>query len=107
MDKLSIMRGARDADTLDLAKEIRDIAPDALDLLKNIITGEGDGEKASIALRARTAESNLDRAGYAAPKRLLTENIHGHFTSEDIENLKKRAAANDDVVDAEFEEATG
>ncbi len=104
MDKLSIMRGARDANTIDLAKEIRETAPDALKLLQDIISGNGDGDNASINLRARTSEGMLDRAGYAAPKKLLTENLHGFFTSEDIAELKKRAKANDDVVDAEFKE---
>jgi len=34
-EKLALMRGARDADTIDIAKEIKEIAPEALNLLKN------------------------------------------------------------------------
>jgi len=40
--QIDIMRGARDADTIDIAKRIRENAPKALDLLETIIDDRGD-----------------------------------------------------------------
>jgi len=103
--QIDIMRGARDADTIDIAKRIRENAPKALDLLETII--EDRGETYPISLAARTSESMLDRGGYAAPKRL--EAVVAHFTSEEIEDLKRKAleSGRDSgmVIETEFEEA--
>lgn len=99
-DKLTIMKGARDADTIDLSKEIRDSAPDALGLLKDIIRGDNEGAGANLPLRAKTAESMMDRAGYAAPQRKQVESIHYTLTKEEIDGIKEKAKNSGDVVDA-------
>ncbi len=90
--QLSIMGAARDADTIDLAREIREKAPEALKLLYGII--EDNGETNSMSLAAKTAENWMDRAGYGAPKRI--EALVAHLTAEEIEGIKKSA-----VIDAE------
>lgn len=90
--QLSIMGAARDADTIDLAREIREKAPKALELLEGII--EDNGTTHSMALAAKTAENWMDRAGYGAPKRI--EALVAHLTAEEIEGIKKSA-----VIDAE------
>lgn len=90
--QLSIMGAARDADTIDLAREIREKAPKALELLEGII--KDNGATHSIALAAKTAENWMDRAGYGAPKRI--EALVAHLTAEEIEGIKKSA-----VIDAE------
>ena len=103
-NQLAIMRGARDAETLDISKRIRENAPKALELLEHII--EDHGETYSMALAAKTAESMLDRGGYAAPKKF--EGLVAHFTKEEIEQLKSEAVdeglKSGTVVDGEFEE---
>lgn len=106
--QLDLMRGARDAETLDVAIRIRENAPEALALLEDII--EDHGETHGIALAARTAESMLDRGGYAAPKKL--EGVIAHFTKDEIEELKRQAveASRDAgmIIDAEeVEEVAG
>ena len=102
--QLDLMRGARDAETLDIAIRIRENAPEALALLEDIIEDHGDTH--GIALAARTAESMLDRGGYAAPKKL--EGVVAHFTGEEITKLKQEAldASQDSglVIDGEVEE---
>jgi len=104
--QLDLMRGARDAETIDVAIRIRDICPGALDLLEDII--DERGELGGVNLAARTAESMLDRGGYAAPKRV--EALVAHFTSEEIEELKKQAleSGRDSgmVIEAEAEEVS-
>lgn len=100
-DKLTIMRGARDAYTVDIARDIQEFAPTALKVLKDIVGGQGIGASASPALRAREANNWLDRAGHAPIKR--EEHLHGHLTRDDIEKIKDRALrANGPVVEAEY-----
>lgn len=96
-DKLAIMKAARDADTIDVAREIQEIAPAALELLKEIIGG--DVQDASIALRAKTAESMLDRAGHGAINRSQIQNVPYYLTEDEIEDLKRRADNSGDIVD--------
>lgn len=95
-DRLAIMNGARDAYTIDLARDIREFAPKCLDLLKEIISGdtEGVGQLASPALKARVAIDVLDRAGYAPVKNINMQSAHVHLTKEDIDQMKQRVLAN-------------
>jgi len=88
-ERLDILNAKRDQQTLDVAAHIDRIAPKSIQLLEDIITGTGDGVDAPISLRARTAENNLDRAGYGAVKKF--QGAVGHFTGEDIEKLKQEA----------------
>jgi hypothetical protein len=65
-----------------------------------IVKGKVDNEAVPAKVRAAHAENLLDRAGYSPPREIRSMNLHGHFTSEDIEALKKRAvnAASDVIV---------
>jgi len=105
-DKLELMRGARDAEMVDLGKEIREKAPKALKLLEEIIDGaKGLGTAASPALRAKTAENWMDRAGYPAQKTGSGIHLHAHFTAEEISDIKKRAIESGIVIDVgEYDE---
>lgn len=107
-DKLSIMKGARDAETLDLAKRIRENAPKSLKLLEEIIEGEVDGTPVGVTLRAREANTMLARAGYGPITNIKGAVAHAHFTGEDIKEIKKRAiesgVKSGVVVDADMEE---
>lgn len=102
-EKLSIMGGARDAYTVDIARDIQEFAPKALALLKDIVLGKGVGASASPALRAREANSFMDRAGFGAVRK--EQHVHAHLTAEEIDAIKERAlGANSPVVNAEFKE---
>ena len=90
-DQLSIMRGARDASTVDIARDIQEFAPEALELLKNVVRGDGVGANASVALQAREANNFMDRAGHSAVRKHDVRGIHALLTIEDIEGIKKRA----------------
>lgn len=90
-ERLSVMKGARDAETVDIAREIRQFAPIALDLLKRIIKGEREGELASPALKVSVAKDVLDRAGFAPVRNISMQSVHAHLTREDIEAIKQRA----------------
>jgi len=103
-EHVSILRGARDAETIDLAKEIKEIAPEAVRLLKDIIRGEGDGTNASIALRARESNNMLARVGHGVPHKIQAEVANYFLTSDDIMDIKRRALTNNDVVNVKAEE---
>ena len=107
-DNLAIMRAARDADTIDVARDIREKAPKALALLERIIDDEGETYPMSLA--AKTAESWLDRAGHGAIKTVKVAGAVAHFTAEEIMDLKR--AANEEarmagMIDVTPKEAEG
>ena len=90
-ERLDIMRGAAQADTVDLGKEIMELAPRALDLVREAIDGEaGD---LGVKEQLKCAERLLDRAGFAGTKTVvgIHAHQHNHFTPDDIEDIKRRA----------------
>lgn len=87
-EHLAIMGGAADADTVDISKRIQELAPQALDVLEEVMNAK---EQASLALRAKVAESLLDRAGHAAVRTIRSEGIHAHLTSNDLDKIRQRA----------------
>ena len=87
--QMSIMQGARDADALDVAIEIKRLAPLALQRLKEVLQDEA----AQARLRVDVAKDLLDRAGYAPIKQVEGKMFNVHLTAEDIEDIKARARA--------------
>lgn len=91
-EKLILMQAARDANCLDLAEQIKELAPIALGKVKDAITnGEVNGQIISGAEICKQANSILDRDQGKATQRVESRNIHGHFSIEDIEKMKERA----------------
>ncbi len=91
-DKLSLMKAARDAGTIDLAREIADLAPIALQRVKEALeTGMVLDKEVSAAGILKEANGMLDRDQGRAVQRVDTRNLHGHFTMEDIERIKEKA----------------
>jgi len=88
-DKIEIMRGARDADTVDLIKEIQDLAPKALDTLRGVM--DSTDPEIKVSQKIKVAESILDRAGFAPKKNIRAEHVHAHLTSDEITAIKMRA----------------
>jgi len=98
--RLEVMRGARDAEALDLAVEIKRFAPEAFQMLQKIMR-ESDSEKNQIVI----AMDAMDRAGYAPPKVIEGRFLHAHFTTEEIEDMKRRAKESGQVVEGELAES--
>ena len=91
-DKLAIMRAARDAGTIDLSKEIQDLAPIALLRIREALeSGKTLGKELSGSSILREANGVLDREIGKPTQTINTRNIHGHFTAEDLERIKARA----------------
>ena len=85
--ELERLHGARDDETVNIAKRIEEFAPVALELLENIMTGKQPG--ASVALRAKVATGHLGRAGYGEVHKVHA--LHGYVTKDDLEEIKARA----------------
>ena len=84
--ELEIMHGAKDAETLDLRKRIDKISLKAHENLEELMnTGKVMGKEASVGQIIKSSESALDRAGWAAPKKLQMESTNFHFTPDDID----------------------
>jgi len=100
-DKIEIMQGARDAETLDVMAEIKKKLPAVLKLLSDVVDGTPGtiGELSSPSLRVSTAEKWLNRAGFPEQKPGVSMHLHGHFNAQDIEDIKKRAMESGQVVD--------
>lgn len=91
-DKLAILRAARDAGTIDLAREIQELAPIAVARLREVLeTGTVMGKEASAALILKEANAIMDREMGKAVQRVDTRNAHMHFGPEDLERIKQRA----------------
>lgn len=79
------MRAARDMDSIDVGKRIRELSVRAVEVMGELI----DDPLPNIQLGA--AKDILDRAGFAPIRTLRTENTSVHFTADEIMSIKQRA----------------
>ena len=93
--QLELMRGARDAETIDLAIEIRKNAPVAYKVLMEYLENPNFDPRQRITI----AMDQLDRAGFAAPKVIETRGTHLYLTADDIKEIKQRAMDNNMAID--------
>jgi len=98
-EQMLILNGTRDVETMDLKREIEEIIPDAVFLLKDIIRGQGQAQNASLTLRAKESNNMLARVGHGVPQKIQSESVNIQLTSKDILDIKRRAAENSDVID--------
>ena len=87
-EKLTVMMAERDASTIDLSRQIKEIAPKALEIIKdalnsNTLLGAKD--------RVKVAQDMLDRAGYSPVQLSMSANMNVHLTRDDLSELKARA----------------
>ena len=103
-DELNVLKAARDASSVDVAMQIKEIAPRALEVLEEVI----EGDDSSLSLKAKVATDLLDRAGHSAPKKMIGAMMHEHFTKDDIIKIKERAKTigklNGNVIEGEITE---
>jgi hypothetical protein len=100
--QIAVMRGARDAEALDVAIEIKNLAPKALAVLEELMENSPKD-----AVRMGCATDILDRAGFGAPKKIEVATVH--LTKDDIEEMRMRMAeagspmqtqSAEDIIDA-------
>lgn len=106
--KLADLRASRDTDTVDVAKEIANLQPRAVELLAKVIAGDPD---LSPKLRDRidAAKDMLDRGGNSKVNK-VSASFTGYVGSVGIEAIKQRARElgliSGTVVEATFQEVS-
>lgn len=95
----SLLKAEADHSALETAKRIRELAPDAIEAIQQIMMNE----ELPANVRLSAAKDVLDRAGYAAPKQVNVSSTTLNLTGDDLEGLKaialQRAQANGMVID--------
>jgi hypothetical protein len=87
-EKLALMRGAKDAETVDIYKRMQEIIPKALDVYDKILD-PSKNEGISMSLQKSTAADTLkDFSGLAVPKKVVS--ISARLTPELISEIKER-----------------
>ncbi len=84
-EQLKNMSAARDLEAVDISGEIRALAPAAVEVLKDLL------EDPLPNIKLKAAQDVLDRAGFAPIRTIKTENVHAHFTADEIMDIKNRA----------------
>ncbi len=91
-DRLAIMAAARDCETLDIAADIMKMAPIALKRIKEALdTGQVNGLPCSPTTILKESNNILDRQIGKPTQTINTRNIHGHFTVDDMAQIKAKA----------------
>ena len=93
-DHMDVLQGNRDAEFIDVKKEIQKLLPEAVKNLQSILnTGKIKGKEASATLIARESNNIIDREMGKPTQNIRSNNVTALFTADDIENIKKRAMA--------------
>lgn len=91
-DKLVLLRAARDCDSIDLGKEIAELAPMALKRIREALeTGMVLGKEVNSATLLKEANALLDREMGKAIQRIDSRNLNATLTVSDIEAIRKKA----------------
>jgi predicted transcriptional regulator len=99
--QMSIMRGARDTNSIDIAKDLVEFAPRCVEVLKELV----DGEEQPMHLRAKYAIEMLGIAGHVKPQRVQVQGSVAHLTADEILAIKNQArqlAVTSGIVDIEY-----
>lgn len=104
-DKLAILHAARDANTMEISKEILKLAPIAIKRVTEALNdGMILGKEVSASNMLKEANSVLDRAAGKAIQRVDARHLNATFTLSDIERIKEKAkslAAESGILDTQ------
>ena len=87
---LAEMHAAADKKTVLSAHEMMETAREAHELLKDVLKGNIE---ASTETRVKVATDYMARAGFAPIAKSQAQVVNGHFTSQELQDLKERAQA--------------
>lgn len=93
-DELAKMNAVADVNVIDIEKRVSDLAPVALELVKDcLIKGNVKGE--SLSAKTILAEANkiLDRGIGKPTQNINSVDTHLHFTVDDLKQIKAEAIA--------------
>lgn len=84
-EQLSMLESLRDNRTVDISRDIKELSPLALAVMKAAMEDPGS----PWGVKVRAAMDLLDRSGNQAPKQVQV--LHAHLTHEAIQDIKDRA----------------
>lgn len=85
----TLLKAEADINSVEVAKAIREMAPKALETLREIM----EDTENSATVRARVADSILSRAGFDPIKKIATGKLETELTIDDLEVIKHNALA--------------
>lgn len=93
-DRMAILRDQRDASTVDVAKQIKELAPEAIRLMRTSLVRENqkladDPDKCLSGMGFKVAQDTLDRSGHQPPRQ--GQQLFLHLTGDDLRGLKADA----------------
>lgn len=83
----AMLKAELDNTAMEAAKQIRSLAPKAVQLLEEIM----DNQDAPAAVRLSAAKDALDRAGFGAAKKVDVNSMSISLSSRELEDIKERA----------------
>ncbi len=86
-EKISVMTAEADLNSVEIAKQIRETAPRAVEVMRELL----DDEAVSFAVKYRAAADILDRAGHGAVKKIDMRKTLTELSMEDLERLNEAA----------------
>ena len=91
-EKLEMMHKAADAQSLDVQREIMEVQPYALMVLKEAIkNGTIDGEPITASQRLKECNTAVDRHIGRPTQTVKTQNLNMHFSSDELKAMRERA----------------
>jgi len=102
-EQVAILAGARDASTVDVAKQIQAILPECVKYLSETI----ENPEISSNLRSRNAFGLLATGGHGPSKNVNVKGVHAVLTADDIKEIREKAESIAVEVGMIDEEADG
>lgn len=85
-EQLTILRAARDRESVDVAIQIQEALPKCIEFLTETITSED----VSAMLKSKNAFGLLSLGGFAPSKNINVKGVHAVLTADDIAEIKNR-----------------
>ena len=85
-EQLTILRAARDRESVDVAIQIQEALPKCIEFLTETITSED----VSAMLKSKNAFGLLSMGGFGPTKNVSVKGVHAVLTAEDISEIKNR-----------------
>lgn len=87
-EQIALLTGARDAGTVDVARQIQVILPACVKYLSETI----DNPEISDSIKSRNAFGLLSTGGHGPAKNINVKGVHAVLTSEDIREIRESGA---------------
>jgi len=105
-EQISFMRAARDKDTVDIAKQIKEALPECIRYLSETIPDP----EVSDHIRSKNAFGLLAIGGHTATKNVNIKGVHAVLTADDIKEIRDNAtkiAGEIDILAESTEDTNG